>query len=392
MPLKPSPPPLPSRFRSSYTHKEGANPGQVEMLECRVVNVDMVNWTVDVYAVFDQRRFFHVQVGAPYLHHSNGEGIYVMPELHAKCMLCLPADSSPPHVAYFLMAFENVDTASEEAPEGTVSRGVTGMKPSGASFAGGRPRHNPGDIVLRGRDGNFVVLRRGGVLEIGSTELCQRMCIPLSNTMVDVSENYYHHTPGGTEYWGILPGRNEGKSATEHFQSFRVWAEDKFADVRVKIGKVGDPAKGLTGNGVVGDVVYEVSVAPQGIDPESGAYHDVNKLVYRMTVDREGNTVLGAKQDLTVYAARRLRLESGGSMTIQAKADIDMKASSGVTVDGGAFTTIRGSVVKLGPGAKPVATQGSMVRLTFPFTPMMAAPERMILNGIIITGSPTVLA
>ena len=363
------------------------------MVECRVVNVNLVAWTVDVVTVYDRRRYFNVQVASPYLHHNNGEGIYVVPEIHAKCVVCVPSDSSPPHVAYFLMASENVGLASEEAPEGTTSKSVTGSKTTGSSFAGGRGRYKPGDIIMKGRDGNFVVMHRGGVLEVGATELCQRIFIPLSNTMVDISENYYHHGQGGTEYWGVLPGRNDQKSATEYFQSFRVFAEDKFADVRVKIGHVGDPATGqVDGEARLSDVYYEVTVAPQGVDPDSGAYHDVKQTVFRIAVDKSGNVVLGAKVSMTVFGKELVRIQSENRIVIKAGADIDMRAASGASIDGGTHLDLRGGVVKIGPGQKPVARQGDLVRVTFPFTPMTLAPVPLVLNGIIITGAPTVLS
>lgn len=391
--LKPSTPDDGAKFRSSFTQKEGAAPGRVEMIECRVVNVDFVKWTVDVYSSYDQRRFFAIQVGSPYLHHSNGEGFSVTPEIHAKCMVCIPGDSSPPHVAYFIMAFENVDLSSEEAPQGTSGHGVTGMKPSGASFAGGRGRGKPGDMTLRGRDGNFVTLHRGGVLEIGAAELCQRVFIPLSHTMVDFSENYYHHTQGGTEFWGILPGKDEGNSATEYFQTFRVWAENKFADVRIKKGKVGDPALGqLQGDATLKDVAYEVTIAPQGIDPDSGAFHDVKKTVYRFAADMSGNVVFGAKNEVTIYGTKLIRIQTPGDIRATADGVVDIKGKNGAYIDGGAIAHIKGGVVRLGPGSKPVATQGSLVQLTFPFTPMMSAPIPLALYGVIVTGEPTVLA
>jgi hypothetical protein len=393
-----------SRFRTSFTAKQGTVPAL--FVEAKVVNVNYVTWTVDVYTSFDRKRYAHIQVGSPYLHHNNGEGFYVTPEVNAKCMVCIPGDSSPPHVAYFLMAFENVDLATADAPAGTTSHSDPNSKTSGASFAGGRQRAKPGDIRMQGRDGNFVVLHRGGVLQIGSSELAQRLFIPLSNTMVDISDNYYHHTQGGTEYWGILPSKSDGKSATEYFQSFRIFADDKFADVRIKCGKVTDPASTeLNGGAYLGQVVYEVVVAPQGVDAETGAFHDVKKVTYRFTVDEKGNAILGTKEDLTIYGKKRLSMSSDGTIVLRSNTTIELSAHNSVSIDGGALTHIKGNIIKLGGGGKPVAHQGAMVRVIFPFTPTPGAimggpaagaglptlPIPMSVDGFIVTGVPNIL-
>lgn len=378
-----------SAFRTSFTSQEGV--GTSEFLEGKVFSVNNVNWTVDVRSSFDQRTFRDVQVAAPYAHYLTGAGFHVMPEVGAKVMVCVPGDTSPPHVAYFLMAFENVDTGAEDAPAGTTDQGATVKRSSGASFAGGRPRAKPGDQMWLGADGNFIKLHRGGVLEIGASELSQRVFIPLSNTVVDISENYYHHTQGGTEYWGLQPGRYEGKSATEYFQTFRVFAEDKFADVRVKCGKVQDTALDQLQKSVsLGQVCYEVLVVPQAVEAETGALVDVKKCVYRFVVDVDGNVSFGAKNELSIYGKKKLFIESDGSVQIKSGAEMSLKASDGITIDGGAYATVRGSVVKLGPGSRPVAHQGALVQVTIPFTPMAGAPVPLVLSGIIITGEPTV--
>lgn len=200
------------RFRTSFTNQSGSKPAL--FVEGRVVDVNMNNWTVDVYSSYDRMRFNDIQCASPYLHHYAGEGGSVMPDLNAKVMVCIPSDSSPPHVAYYIMAFENVDMAAPDAPQGTTSQPNADGTSSGASFAGGRPRAKQGDLTWRGRDGNFLILHRGGVVQIGSTELAQRIFIPLTNSMIDISDNYYHHTQGGTKYWGLLPTASGSKSPT----------------------------------------------------------------------------------------------------------------------------------------------------------------------------------
>lgn len=381
-----------SRFRTTFTTMEGFDSAM--MVQGRVVNVNLVNWTVDVASVFDQTRYFDIQVGSPYVHGNAGEGISVVPEVGAKCMVCIPSDTSPPYVSSFVMPFEIVDLATETSPRGITSQSSDGATTSGASFAGGRPRAKPGDIILKGRDGNFAVLHRGGVLQIGSTELSQRIFIPLNNVMMDISDNYYHHNAGGTQYWGMQPSPTQDKFPTEYLQTFRIFANDKYADVRVKAAKVTDPFKGVVDkNASIGDVVYEVTVAPQGFDPATGAIQDAKALTQRFVFDKSGNALLGGTGKLSIYYKKNINIYSGASIDIQADSSASLKASKGATVDGGAFTNIKGKVVRLGPGAKPVATTGSLVRITLPFTPVpVPGSPPLVLFGTVTTGTSTVLA
>jgi hypothetical protein len=51
--------------RTSMMH--GVALDAAEMAQGRVFNVNLVNWTVDVVAQYDQRRWFDVQISSPYL-------------------------------------------------------------------------------------------------------------------------------------------------------------------------------------------------------------------------------------------------------------------------------------------------------------------------------------
>ena len=126
----------------------------------KVYNVNLVNWTIDVQTTFDQKIYMDVQVGSPYLHPTAGEGIYAVPEIGSKCLLCIPSDGPPPIVIAFMAPMEQLpDTATPEAPAGTVSsggadQGTTTRLPQ-AGQAKARRHH------LKGRDGNFMRLDRG---------------------------------------------------------------------------------------------------------------------------------------------------------------------------------------------------------------------------------------
>lgn len=394
-----------TRFRTSFTYVEGNVPAQ--MLQGKIVNVNMVNWTVDVASDFDRKRYFDIQVSSPYLHYSNGEGLSAFPEVGAKCIVCLPSDSSPPFVSAFVMPPETVDMAAPDAPKGAMPRTSDGDSSSGVSFSGGRPKVKPGDIWLRTRDDNFVVLHRGGVLQIGATELAQRIYIPLRHHIMDISQNYVHHNAGGSEFWGLQEGPALSHYPTENWKTYRVYADNKFADIRVKVGKFLDFVPEPTGDaGNQSDIdllhlgqgddyiVTEVVIAPNGFNPETGSVSSSNtrnQTVLRFFFDRAGGVFFRAKGNVLLSTKKRLVVRATEGIEMASKKELVMTGKDGAILDGGAYTFIKGGTVKLGPGKSAVAHQGSIVKLTLP--PLIAITT----NGPApvqdaTTGSPIITA
>lgn len=386
------------------TSQAGNKPA--EMVQGKVVNLNLVNWTVDVVTQFDQKRYFDIQVGSPYMHYSNGEGLSIFPEIGAKCMVCMPSDSSPPYVSSFIMPVENVDLAAPDAEKGTTSHAKPNRTTSGASFAGGRPRVKPGDIMLRTRDDNFVILHRGGVLQLGASELAQRIYIPLNNFVMDISENYAHHNAGGSINWSVQTGPSLENFPAEYTHAFRVFANDKSADVRVRVGKVSDlVAESKDGN--QNDIselgmntkedftICEVVVGKKVFNPQTGSVESgtpLDAFVFKFFFDRAGNTFLRCRGSLVLATHKRLHVTAKEGMKFTTDKEISMTAETGFTVDGGAFSHIKGGIVRLGPGAKPVAHLGSMVQVMIPYTPVpIPGSPPLVLFGTIITGAPTVL-
>ena len=271
-----------SMASSSWTQPEGSVPAYIH--EARVFDVNMTNWTVNVATIFDQRIMLDIQVAAPYLNPNQGEGMYCVPEVGSKCLVCVPSDGPPPFVLAFIMPMISLaDTSTDEAPAGTAPRGGASLGSKDYTYSGGRSRGKPGDIVARGRDGNFMILHRGGVAQFGSGPLAQRICVPLQNLVTDISQNYNHFNGGGSVNWGIQE-RGSSNPAAEMRQTFRVYANDEFADVRFSVGHVRAPVPEPTGDdgedsgnsqlgiGTDEDTVLEVVMARNGFDTHAGDF------------------------------------------------------------------------------------------------------------------------
>lgn len=147
----------------------------------RITNVDIERWSVDAVSEHAGKHWFDIQVSSPYFHYMNGEGVYTVPEVGALVWVCSP--STGEFSAPFIMGFQAPHDEENE------------------SFRCGRQSYNPGDIILRTRDENFIVVRRGGVVQIGATPTAQRMYIPIQNLIRDFCENYELNTFGGELIW-----------------------------------------------------------------------------------------------------------------------------------------------------------------------------------------------
>lgn len=382
---------MPSKFRNSMSQKEGHEASRI--VQGSITNTNLTKWTVDINAQFDRKKYFNIQVGSPYMHHSNGEGMSVFPEVGATCMVCIPSDSSPPFVIAYVMASETVNDAKPDAPAGTASHGAPAAKATDSSFAGGRGVVKPGDMYMRTRDGNFVILHRGGVVSVGATPLAQRVYVPLNNFITDIDENYEHHNSNGSIVWGLQDGPSLAQYPSQYMHSFRVFATDQYADVKFACGKVYEPipepdggiilakaevAKGDDGKGS-NPIIFEVTVSPKGFVTESGAAVGPatgTSSVLKFTFDRTGNTLLRTEGNLYVQVKKVLTFDVTGAISISTQDAFSLTAVNGIDMDGGAYTNIKGKIVRCNAGEIPAARQGDMVSIptTLPFFVMSPVP------------------
>jgi len=395
---------LRSSFRTSWTQPEGKVAAHI--IEAVVTDVNVSTWTVDTLSKYDQLSFMDIQVSSPYLHPARGDGIYVMPEVGAKCHVCIPSDGPPPFLLDFIMPLEGNDV---EAPaEGETN---TPNFPGPYTYSGGRSRVKPGDIVMKGRDGNFVVLHRGGVLQIGSTSLAQRLYIPLQNLVEDISQNYRHYNTGGAVRWGVQYTGPDDELPTSHTQTFRLFADQDAATIRVRHGtfdQLAEPADGweedLQGLGIGNNpVICEVAVSPEGFNAEDGAPVEgaIDGTKLRFLFDQDGGVYLGSHSHVLLGVKGKLKVVVDDDIYIESKKSITLKAGTTLRIEGGDSMDISAGVTKINGGSKPVATVGSVTQFTVtapvpivigvgPSAVPGVISSGAIISGLVTTGNPTV--
>lgn len=277
------------------------------------------NYSVSVITSHTSKEFHDLQVGMAYYHNANGEGIWVVPEVGAKCAICRASDSTPPFVMCFLATPNVTESEDGDAVRSTPAGGST----TDVSFKGKRITAQPGDIVLTTRDENFLVLHRGGVLQLGATDIAQRMYLPIGNAIRDVCENYSMDTLGGNLEWTV--GRSEtdpsGNAPIAYHLTVGEFAQDQKASVSVRHFRSGESSN---------RTAWEVVVAKNGIDRTTG---DVTSAKYKLTVALDGTKaeVIGGDCSVTVE----------GTYDVSATGNLTLKSDQVAKLEGGSEARIK---------------------------------------------------
>jgi len=296
----------------------GLTPPSIEEATISGVSAGNGNYTVSVISAHTSKEFNDLQVGMPYYHNANGEGIWVMPEVGAKCVICRASDSTPPFVMCFLAIPNVTESEDGDAVRSTPSGGST----TDVSFKGKRITAQPGDIVLTTRDENFLVLHRGGVLQLGATDIAQRMYLPIGNAIRDVCENYSMDTLGGNLQWTVERQENDpsGNAPVTYHLTVGEFAQDRKASVSVRHFRSGD-----TGN----RNAWEVVVAKNGIDRDTG---EVSSAKYKLTVALDGTKTEVIGSDCSVTVDGTYDVSSTGNLTLKSDQNAKLEGGSEVRI------------------------------------------------------------
>lgn len=310
---------MPPPSRNSPTQR-GVSAVLIE--EARILNVDMLHWTVTARTKYTHRIIQDLQVGAPYLHYNSGEGIYAMPEVGSIVKLCMPSDGSP-----FILCF--VTTMEREGAEGIGSQADAENVETGpgseVTFRAGRPRLQQGDIMMRGRDGNQIWLQRGGSVIIGSSGVSKRFYLPIGNVIRDMCESYQMLAGGGEISWRVHRSDEDPENEAKAILSIgaRTNAQDEHDVAMLQLGGMAD------------DVRIRVVVAPDGIDAVAETV-DGEARVFDLTINESGDVELEAWGDWTqtIRGERTLEVQGNDSVTVTGSRSVSIGSDLSVEVSG----------------------------------------------------------
>lgn len=296
-------------------HSEPLAPSSLrapEILRARVLDVNISSYTVTVATEVGKKIFSDIPFATPYQHFVNGEGIYFMPEVGSVCWVCRGSDWNKP----FVMAW--------------------GPMSDDKGHRGKKRDLNPGDIYLGTRDENFLILRRGGIVQIGGGPLSQRIFFQAENTIKDFCQNYELNTLGGSLVWSVGDGseRTDGEQPCLLHISAREKADDAASIADLKIGSHGEGS----------DTILKLVIRENG---DSGA---ADKIV--LSMGKDGSVNLTIEKDLTVSVAGKIKVEADGDISISSAQKMQLKGTSGFEAKGQTAKVEADTLVTLKGGTK----------------------------------------
>lgn len=295
----------------------------------RILDVDITTYTVSVTTEFTKKPVTGVKFATPYQHYSNGEGIYFMPEVGSLCWICFPSDHNRPFVLAWGPATVDGDARAKKKDL------------------------NPGDIYLGTRDENFLILRRGGVVQIGGGPLSQRIFLPVNNTIKDFCENFGLHTIGGDLEWSIARSESTTNGRRQSMLAIRAkeFSDDPSYIAELLIGSHGDGD-----NRILSLLINDSGGSGSSKKIELSLGKD-GSVTWNIEKDVEwavkGAFNLSVTDDATIETDKNFNIRSNKT-SINGDSEISIKSAGGTVRISGAPLVQIDSVIKAG-GSIPVA-------------------------------------
>ena len=231
----------------------------------RVLDVNPKEYTCALVTENSNKPMTNVPYSSPYCHYPEGEGMTFVPEVGSQAIL-LHTNEGPIIIGFIMTAGTD-------------------------RFRGNRPVAKPGDIFASTRDGNFLYLHRGGVVQIGATPAAQRMYIPLDRLIRDICQNYHLDTFGGSLHWEVEQLDQEDPAACLTLRGYEL-ASDEDASVTLKIGKAYEADDARKGMGYTTPSAMQLSPGVGYIELEISK--EQGDRTFLLRVDRGGNEFMSS--------------------------------------------------------------------------------------------------
>lgn len=324
------------------------NPVRVEF--GKIINVNYDKRTVDFRSEFSERYAYDIPWTSPYFDQIGGSGITFIPEpgMTALCMHISESKRKPVIIA-FIGAPESKSDDEDQ------------------SYLCGQQKGNPGDILINGRDGNFLIIKRGGIVQVGSKPICQTLYFPIRNIIQNISENFEIQSFAGELNFEVLrkEDSSEGESKCIFDIAVRQYASDEKPMVTLSIGALDND-----NNFVLecrdkggGNTKVKVEIKKSG----EIKWQTESKLSITtkddLTLKSDAKMNLTSKNDLTVKSESGRVTVEGVNGTVHATASLDVKADGNLNVTGATVTLNNGlfAVVRNSPDFQAFLTNVAAV-------------------------------
>lgn len=241
---------------TTATHLHG-----VQVVKGIIQTVDPVRWVASVIPIQGGMPIEDIPIN-PMSVGADGQGSFYMPEVNTPVWLCRPSDERTPFIlAGATLPRQLDDSDDEENPN---------------DHRMNRPVLGEGDQMISGPGASpFIILRKGGSLEIGSTQMAQRIYIPLQDTIREFFNNYEQNAAGGKMSWRVTPDDSffgSGQDSVEWRLRVKEFAdEDPMIDIG--LGRISSENDTAAFGGLAGDIVGRILIND----------------AFELWVDKEGN-------------------------------------------------------------------------------------------------------
>lgn len=221
----------------------GSAYGVPQIIKGKIIEVNTVKHTVTVQGegneIHEGIQFMPRQLNP------DGTGSFVTPETNMIVWLCTPSSEATPFVLGCAAVPKQTDADDDEDPN---------------DFRMNRPVLNEGDEMVASRDSGYIIMRKGGILEVAASQVAKTFWMPVENLIQSFCESFAIDSPGGSlslsirdedETWGA------DRSPVEFNLKVKEFADDPFDIFELKVGRIAEeddqyiPIAGATGQIVV---------------------------------------------------------------------------------------------------------------------------------------------
>lgn len=288
----------------------------------KVTGVDPSNRTVTLLCTNTHRSPVDVPLLSSQAHPDHSGGDDYVPEIGAYCFVAFPSDKSTP----FVLGYVNKPSYGAVVDDS----GAVVEEPSpvpALSYSYNRAELDPGDRMFSTADGNHVILRRGGMVQVGATPLAQMMMIPIENVVRFYAQRFQLRSPLGEIDWGHTQLTNNGVIKQEVIKKTPVLikygikeqAQENVTEhytVELRVGQLDETTLGgKSAEHRFGFSLGQIDPDLQGsgVATEKGVIslvvHDNTNgsaATFCFQVNREGNLFVKASADIFIHARKAI--------------------------------------------------------------------------------------
>lgn len=314
----------------------------MQIIQGKILAVDKVRHTVTVQGEGNQE-YTGIQT-MPRTLGADGTGSFQSPEVNQIVFLCTPSSATTPFILGYSSLPLNPDDENADPNDYRLNRPVL----------------NDGDDMISSRDAGYVIMRKGGMVEVAASAMARTFWVPIENLIHSICENFLVETPGATlsmlardedETWGA------DRTPMEFQLGIKEFCDDLHDIFDLRIGRVAAeddtyiPIAGATGQIVMRLVInrhYVLNIDKDGNSLRTLQGSDIENIEGSKfsTVQKTFRQVV---QGLMTHDGkdRSVNLMGYDSLKVGSNRDVDITGTLTTKIGGAENRTVTGRVTEV---------------------------------------------